>query len=108
MIQFFLIVIAILTAACTILLFVARHQADRADKAQSEAASLHEAFWDAARKAERLQAALGKQREAEETANEELQDLAGTADADLVHRATSLFGGVPDKSGPGSTAGNEA
>jgi type II secretory pathway pseudopilin PulG len=100
MIQLLLIVIAVLAAACTILFIVARYQGRRADWAQAEAAALHEAFWDAARKAERLQAALEKQGEAEVKANEERKELAGTANADLVHRANSLFG-MPDKSGSG-------
>jgi hypothetical protein len=95
MIQLLLILIAVLAAACTILVIVARYQAARADRAQAEAAALHEAFWDAARKAERLQAALGKQTEAEEKAHEERKDLAGTANADLVNRANGLFG-VPE------------
>lgn len=98
MIQVLLIVIAILAAACTVLFIVVRHQGSRAKRAEAEAAALHEAFWDMARKAERLQAALGKQHEAEVKANEERQDLAGTANADLVHRANGLFG-MPDKSG---------
>jgi type II secretory pathway pseudopilin PulG len=98
MIQLLLIAIAVLAVVCTILFIVAKYQASRADRAQAEAGALHEAFWDAARKAERLQAALGKQTEAEVKANEERKSLAGTANGDLVHRANSLFG-VPDKSG---------
>jgi predicted Holliday junction resolvase-like endonuclease len=103
MIQFLLIVIAILVAACAVLIITVKYQRNRADLAQAEAASLHEAFWDAARKAERLQAALGKQAEAEVQADEERKELAGTADGDLVRRANNLFGGgVPVKPGTGS------
>jgi hypothetical protein len=109
MIQAFLIMALIFVAAIAVLLIILRRQMNRADRAQAEAASLHGAFWDAARKAERLQAALGKQAKTEAKANEERQDLAGTADGDLVRRANNLFGGgVPDKPGPGSTGGNEA
>jgi type II secretory pathway pseudopilin PulG len=101
MIPFLLIVIAILAAACTVLFIVARHQVKRADQARAEAGALHEAFWDAARKAERLQTALGEQAEAEVRANEERKDLAGTTNADLVHRANGLFG-MPDNTGSGN------
>jgi cbb3-type cytochrome oxidase subunit 3 len=98
--------ILFLFALCLILAVIIYIQAKGNKKTKQEAAALHEAFWDAARKAERLQAALGKQTEAEVKAHEERQDLAGTANGDLVHRANGLFG-VPDKPGPGS-AGNKS
>ncbi|MDR0710349.1 MAG: hypothetical protein LBF77_09815 [Spirochaetaceae bacterium] len=89
-------IILILFALCAILAVIVYIQAKANKKAKKENTALHEAFWDAARKAERLQEALGKQKEAEGKADEERKDLAGTADRDLVHRANNLFG-VPDK-----------
>jgi predicted Holliday junction resolvase-like endonuclease len=98
-------IILILFALCAILAAVIYVLAKINIKAKKENAALHEAFWDAERKAERLQAALGKQKEAEVKAHEERKDLAGTADADLVHRANSLFG-VPERSGSGKAGNN--
>jgi predicted Holliday junction resolvase-like endonuclease len=100
-------IILFLLVLCVILMVVVYIQAKVNKKAKKENAALHEAFWDAARKAERLQAALGKQKEAEGKAREERKDLAGTADSDLVHRANNLFG-VPDQSGPGKAGNNQS
>jgi alpha-D-ribose 1-methylphosphonate 5-triphosphate synthase subunit PhnG len=104
MISAYIILALILLCAALGLIIYAQAKGNK--KTKQEAAALHEAFWDAARKAERLQAALGKQTEAEVKAHEERQDLAGTANGDLVHRANGLFG-VPDKPGP-SSAGNKS
>jgi predicted Holliday junction resolvase-like endonuclease len=99
-------IILFLFALCAVLAVIVYLQGKKYKKDKTfltrENAALHEAFWDTERKAERLQAALGKQKEAEEKAHEERKDLAGTADADLVHRANSLFG-MPDKPGSGKT-----
>jgi uncharacterized membrane protein len=99
-------IVLILIALCAILGLIIYIQAKGNKKTKQENAALHEAFWDAARKAERLQAALEKQTEVEEKAHEERRELAGTADSDLVHRANSLFG-VPDKSGNGEGGDNK-
>jgi hypothetical protein len=88
--------ILFLAALCGILGIIMYFQATGNKKTKQENTALHEAFWDVMRKAERLQAALGKEAEAEVKANEERKDLAGTGDADLVHRANHLFSGVPE------------
>jgi hypothetical protein len=89
--QFLLTVTAILTAGCIVLFIIARVQAERARRAEREAASLHEAVRQVKEKAGRLQKALGKQTQAEVKANEERKGLAGTPDTDLADRANGLF-----------------
>jgi predicted Holliday junction resolvase-like endonuclease len=103
----FIILLLFFITLCIILASILYLSAKGNKKIKQEAAALHEAFWETARKAERLQAALGKQTEAEVKADEERQDLAGTANSDLVRRANGLFG-VPDKSGPGNAGGNQS
>jgi hypothetical protein len=98
MIQFFLVAFLALTVIASAAIFIATLGWKRARKAEAESKTLHEAFRDAARKTERLRQTLGEQTEAEEKANAERKELAGAADADLVGRANSLFGGgMPDK-----------
>jgi Na+-translocating ferredoxin:NAD+ oxidoreductase RnfG subunit len=99
-------IILILFALCAILAAAIYILAKANKKAKKENAALHESVLDAVRKAERLQAALGKQKEAEGKAHEERKGLAGTADSDLVHRANSLFG-MPDKPGSGRTGNHQ-
>jgi Tfp pilus assembly protein PilO len=92
MIQFLLIVIAMLTAGAGIFFLIAKHQKKRADRAEAEVKSLHEAFLQVKEKAERLQRAQEKQAKAEVKANEKRKELSDTSDSDLVHRANDLFG----------------
>jgi hypothetical protein len=105
MTQFFLITLLAMTLIAGIAILIAVSQGKRVKRAEAESKALHEAFWDAARKAERLQQALGKQTEAEGKANAERKELAGAADADLVYRANTLFG-MPDQSGSGGARGD--
>jgi type VI protein secretion system component VasK len=93
MIRFFLIALAVMTAICAAAILIAVMQGKRAAKAKREAASLHDAFWDVKQKAERLQKTLGKAMHAEEEADAERKDLAGTPDYALVGRANGLFNG---------------
>jgi hypothetical protein len=94
-----------LLGLCGILVWVCRAQSERAAEAERETASLRDTLMEAQHTAFRLQKALEKQTEAEVTAHAERQELAGTADSDLVHRANNLFGGgVQDK--PGNAGGN--
>jgi hypothetical protein len=105
MTQFFLITLLAMALVAGAAILIAVAQGKRAKRAETDRKALHEAFWDATRKAERLQRALGKQTEAEGKANAERKELAGAADADLVCRANGLFG-MPDKSGHGGARGD--
>jgi hypothetical protein len=105
MIQFLIVAFLIMALVAGAAILIAVLQGRRAKRAEAESKALHEAFWDVARKAERLQQALGKQTEAEGKAYAERKELAGAADADLVCRANGLFG-MPDQSGSGGARGN--
>jgi hypothetical protein len=107
MIQFLIAVFLAMALIAGAAILIAVAQGKRAKRAETESKALHEAFGEAARKAERLQQALGKQTEAEGKANAERKELAGAADADLARRANALFnGGMPDQSGSGGARGN--
>jgi hypothetical protein len=106
MIQFLLIVIFILAAGCAILFMIAKTQVKRADRAEAEAKSLHEAFWQVKEKAGRLQKALGETEKIEEQADGSRRELNQTPDSGLVDRANSLFrvrDGKPRPGGSGNT-----
>jgi hypothetical protein len=97
--------VACITLAIVVLVCVVKAQgaklkaADaRADKAEQEVEAYQQAFTDAESRASRLKQALERNVEVEEKANVERQELAKTADNDLVRRANNLFGGVSDQS----------
>jgi hypothetical protein len=81
-----------LIGVCAVLTLIAGAQSKRAKKAEAEAARLHEAFWQAARKMEALQGTQKQTTQIMEEANAERQKLNITADSALVSRANSLFG----------------
>ena len=91
MIQFLLIALLVMALVCAAAIFAASMQGKRAKKAEAESKALHEAFWQAKEKADRLQKALGETAKAEEAANAERKELAQTADSVLVNRANGLF-----------------
>jgi uncharacterized membrane protein len=93
-----------LASACAVTGFILSAQIKRAKRAEAEAARLHDAFWQAARKAEALQSAQKQTTRITEEANAERQELNDTADGDLVARANALFG-VRDKQS-GNNGGN--
>jgi biopolymer transport protein ExbB/TolQ len=93
-----------LVAACAITGVILCLQIKRAGKAEAEAARLHDAFWQVARKAEALQTARKQTTQITEEANAKRQKLNTTADSDLVSRANDLFG-VRDGRG-GNNGGN--
>jgi Tfp pilus assembly protein PilO len=97
-------IILALVAVCAVTGFILSLQIKRAKKAEAEAGRLHDAFWQAARKAEDLQAAQKQTTQIMEEANAERQKLNTTADSDLVSRANALFG-VRDRQG-GNNGGN--
>jgi type II secretory pathway pseudopilin PulG len=90
-----MVIIAFLLSAVVILFLIARAQVQRADAAEREVAEYRNALAEVKARAERLKETAGKTAEVQERANEERQELARTADADLVHRANNLFG-LPD------------
>jgi Skp family chaperone for outer membrane proteins len=82
----------ILVVLCVVLFFIAKAQVKRADQAERKAASYHEAYTEMERRARSLRKLLQKYKQVEEENHEARQNLAGTADTDLVHRANALFG----------------
>ena len=92
-------IILALAAVCAVMGFILSLQIKRAKKAEAEAGRLHDAFWQAARKAEALQAAQKRTTQIMEEANAERRKLNAAADSDLVSRANALFGVRDRKSG---------
>jgi hypothetical protein len=93
-----------LASACAVTGFILSVQIKRAKKAEAEAARLHDAFWQVARKAEALRSAQKQTTRITEEANAERQKLNTAADGDLVARANALFG-MRDRQG-GHRSGN--
>ena len=84
-------ILAILAAAAAILAKMLHTQRERTEKAEAVAKENQEALAYVKERAEQLQKAAGETVKAEEKANDERKELAKTDDADLVHRANSLF-----------------
>jgi hypothetical protein len=96
------LLIVILTVACVILFLIAKAQVKRADQAEHKAASYGAAYTEMERRAISLETIINKYKKLEVQANHERQNLADTADTDLVGRANALFrvqngGGEPEK-----------
>jgi cell division protein FtsB len=94
--NFLIIALMTLMALCTVLFLIAKARVKRADQAERKAASYHAAYTELEQRATSLKEAIQKNKQVEVQNNEERQDLAKTADTDLVHRANALFGGVQD------------
>lgn len=92
MIQALLVLVLILAAACAVSVLVAKAQAKRADRAEKDRDSLHEAVWDLTETVKRLRKAQENSLAIEEKAHEERENLAATADSGLANRASNLFG----------------
>jgi uncharacterized membrane protein len=97
-------IILALIAVCAVTGFILSLRIKRDRRAEAEAARLHDAFRQAARKAEALQAAQKQTTQITEEANAERRELNAAADSDLVSRANALFG-VRDRRG-GDSGGN--
>lgn len=82
-----------LIAVCAVLWLILVAQIKRARKAEAEAGRLHDAFWQAAGKAQALQAAQKQTTKITEEANVERLEVTAAPDAALVNRANALFGG---------------
>jgi type II secretory pathway pseudopilin PulG len=91
MTKFLLVVILALAIVSAVLFVIAAVQGKRAKKEKANAAAWRQAFQEAEERAGRLQNALGAERKIGAKANAERKELNNTADADLVHRANSLF-----------------
>jgi Tfp pilus assembly protein PilO len=97
-------IISGLVAACAITGVILCLQIKRAGKAEAEAARLHDAFRQVARKAAALETAQKQTTQITEEANAERRKLNTASDSDLVSRANALFG-VRDGRG-GNNGGN--
>ena len=84
-------ILALLAAVAAFLAKMLCSQRERTNKAESEIKEYKEALADVKERAEQLQKAVGETVKIEEDANAEKKELAGTDDADLVHRANKLF-----------------
>jgi predicted Holliday junction resolvase-like endonuclease len=89
--KFLLIIILALVIISTVLFIILKVQGNRVKKEKQNAAAWKQAFQESEERAGRLQKALGAERKIGVKANAERKELNNTADADLVHRANSLF-----------------
>jgi hypothetical protein len=103
MIQFLLIALPAAALAAAGAVLAAVLQGKRAEKAEKEAESLHEAFRAAAEKAKRLQKALDDNEKIEGEADAARAALDHTPDGNLADRANALF--LPERGESKSRSG---
>lgn len=81
-----------------VLSYVAQAEGKRSDRAEEKASAYSQTLAEVKLRAEHLRETQTQISHIEEEADREKEELARTADADLVSRANALFG-LPDGSG---------